>query len=204
VAVETETVRRFLPSGCLMLESDRRRRIGGARVLGVVAVIVLGFAYHAWFVLSGVDLLRAPRAGTRAPDFSVRGASGEHFILKEKLSEGPWLLMFWASWCGPCQLELEAVAKLLSEMPRSERPRVALIAYHESPWSGEGLSRPGSEVVSAYLADPDGEVARRYVVGGVPVSILVARDGTIRYRADGYSPSADRELASALRATLEE
>jgi thiol-disulfide isomerase/thioredoxin len=164
----------------------------------------LTLAYHWWFVLSGVEPLGIPKKGTQAPGFSARDIGGKRFVLEEKLAEGPWLLLFWASWCAPCERELEAVGKLLQGMPRSKRPKVALIAYHESPWSGEGLSRPGSEVVSAYLADPDGEVARRYVVGGVPVSILVARDGTIRYRADGYSPSADRELASALRATLEE
>jgi len=95
----------------------------------------------------------------------------------------PVLITFWATWCVPCRDELPLIRdEYLAH--RLEGLRVVAIDYgNESPdtirsfWTSLKLQ-------PAPVLDPDGQAAKAYGVNvtlstGLPVSVLVARDGTV-------------------------
>jgi thiol-disulfide isomerase/thioredoxin len=94
------------------------------------------------------------------------------------------LLNFWATWCPPCKEEIPAIEKAY------QAHRVdgfMVLGINE----GEAL-----EVVRAFadelgitypvLIDKRGEAAARYRRRGLPLTVIVDRDGVIQVRHEGY------------------
>lgn len=93
----------------------------------------------------------------------------------------PVLVHFWASWCPICELEQGTIASLGEDIP------VMTVAMQSgdntevsSYLDGQGLSLP-------VINDPDGDIASRWGVRGVPTSYIIRGDGTIAYAAVGYT-----------------
>lgn len=107
---------------------------------------------------------------------------------------GPRLIHFWATWCPICKLEQGSIDAL------SRDHEVITIAM-QSGSSAEiraYLAERGLDLHT--IADPTGEIARRWGVEVVPSSFVVDGDGQIRYRSVGYTT----ELGLRIRLWLAE
>ena len=128
----------------------------------------------------------APRGtvqvGRPAPDFTLTDLDGK-VVSMRALRGRPVLVTFWATWCVPCRDELPLIRdEYLAH--RLEGLAVVAIDYgNESPdtirqyWSSMKLQPPP-------VLDPDGRASNAYGVtvsisSGLPVSVLVARDGSV-------------------------
>jgi len=67
--------------------------------------------------------------GTHLPDLEVKDKAYKSVKLSAFIGR-PLLITFWSSWCGPCQAELETLAKL--EPTYSGKLRVIAIAVQDS------------------------------------------------------------------------
>jgi len=120
--------------------------------------------------------------GKPAPAFALKDLDGSPVSLSG-LKGHPTLITFWATWCVPCRDELPLIRdEYLAH--RLQGLRVVAIDYgNESPdtirafWTSLNLQ-------PAPVLDPDGQASQAYGVNltlstGLPVSVLVARDGTV-------------------------
>jgi cytochrome c-type biogenesis protein len=137
------------------------------------------------FDASGVSAVSTPitplKAGQRAPAFSARDLSGKTITLAQ-LRGRPVLLTFWATWCQPCRQELPLIAQAYRAHKAQGLAVVAVDYGDESAdavrafWTQMGLEPDP-------VLDPEGKVADAYSVGlqvtGLPVSVFIARDGTV-------------------------
>jgi thiol-disulfide isomerase/thioredoxin len=95
--------------------------------------------------------------------------------------KGPLLIHFWASWCPICHLEQNSIQSISRDYP------VITVAMN----SGEALEvehflqQQGLDF--SVINDPDGEIARRFGVTGVPVSFIVNARNEIRFAERGYT-----------------
>ena len=91
------------------------------------------------------------------------------------------LVHFWASWCPVCKLTDGAVDAIAEDHP------VLTIAMQ----SGEPAELRGFMQAAGLdfrvIPDPDGEIASRWGVTGVPTSFVVDAAGRIRYATVGAS-----------------
>jgi cytochrome c biogenesis protein CcmG/thiol:disulfide interchange protein DsbE len=89
-----------------------RLAVGGVGVLLAAAIVVIAVAMSRGI---GGDETGVTTAGFEiAPDFTLTTFDGETVALAE-LGEHPLFIYFWASWCGPCELEAPVIQAMWPE-----------------------------------------------------------------------------------------
>ncbi len=127
--------------------------------------------------------------GSLAPDFTLVGDDGASYQLSD-LRGQPVLLNFWATWCGPCRVEMPAFEQAYQE--NGEALPILAVAYGQSvddiaDYRAEmGLSFP-------LLADNDMAVGDLFGVAQIPSTFLIGPDG--RIAQVHYGPLTTEQIA---------
>ena len=167
-------------------------RIGGALAFVLILIPVLVLIPGAFAA-----------SGEIAPDFTLENLHGERVTLSDVLADGPVILDFWASWCGPCRKALPALQVLAREY--SDEVTVLTVSIDDPrsrPKIGSTMRSLGLKM--PVLLDSDKTVASLYRVVSVPSTFLIASDGGIVTVHSGYRDGDMRLLASELDRLLSE
>ncbi len=167
------------------------------------AIIFLMF----WFMIaglpSGTDVWAADvqaEVGHLAPDFTLKTFEGGTVRLSELRGQKVVLINFWATWCPPCRLEMPTMQQIYSE--HKDRGFEILAVNIESD-AEQAISDFVKELRLTFpiLLDPDMKVTRKFRVIGLPVSVLIDRQGIVRAKEIGYhdwTSRASRKLVEGL------
>jgi cytochrome c biogenesis protein CcmG/thiol:disulfide interchange protein DsbE len=144
-------------------------------VLAALAILFAGYALHH-------DPHVVPEAlvGKPMPDVTLASLDdGTPVRLHDALKDGPVLVNFFASWCGPCQLEQPALLSL-----KAQGARIIGVNYEDVEPKGSREAAQGflAKLGDPYLqrvADPDGRAGIEFGLTGVPETYIVGKDGRI-------------------------
>ena len=141
------------------------------------------------------------RTGTPAPPFQLTSNSGKPLSLTD-LKGRIVLVNFWASWCGPCRKEMP----LLEQLNRQYHSKgVTLVGVDVEPDSTAAIDWLKATPVSfPILFDVDSRVSKLYQVEGMPNTVILDRQGNVRYIHRGYSTGAENEYLDQIRALIRE
>lgn len=130
----------------------------------------------------------------KAPDFSAPDLSGEKVELKSLLEDGPVLISFWATHCKPCIKELNKLQKLYPDYKKKGFEIVAVDV--DGPRSvGRVKSRvKGLKWNFPVVFDTNRDIYRKYQVLGIPHTVLIDRDGNIRYTHTTYRSGDEKTI----------
>jgi thiol-disulfide isomerase/thioredoxin len=144
--------------------------------------------------LSGV--LDRSKAGEPLPDFTVKTTGGQELALPS-LRGTPVLLNLWATWCGPCVIELPTLDKVAGE--RGDGLRVLTISQDAGqPEKVAGfLADKGGTNLEPWL-DPDNDLSFHYATGTLPTTILYDAQGKEVWRYVGGMEWDSAEAATML------
>jgi thiol-disulfide isomerase/thioredoxin len=131
-----------------------------------------------------------PFEGQQAPRFQGPTMTGGNLHLDGGLGK-PTVLVFWASWCGPCRKEAPAVARIAA----SYGDTVNIIGIN----TGESLSAarraaPQMGITWPVVMDTDGVIQARYKVSGIPLVVILDQKGLVRHRNNGVPSDIHRLL----------
>ena len=115
------------------------------------------------------------QVGQRAPDFALETITGEPFKLSEQRGK-PVFLNFWATWCGPCRVEMPDMEKLQQNM--GDSILIVGIDIRESLSTVQNFLRDRG-FTWTFVLDSNGAVAREYEVAAIPTSIFIDARGVI-------------------------
>ena len=157
----------------------------------VFAVVIVG-AYVLYNRLSGeVELggiATTPQAvedptgeteakGSEAPDFTVYDLEGNPHNLSDFRGK-PVLLNFWASWCGPCQMEMPDFQKYYES--HGDKVNFVIVnltdGRQETVESASAFIEEKGYTFPVYY-DTDIDAAAKYGVNAVPVSYFLDAEG---------------------------
>jgi thiol-disulfide isomerase/thioredoxin len=153
------------------------------RVLAA-AVVIVGVA--------GAGLLNAQTSEAPVfPNLAFLSVDGTQRIDLESLRGRPVLLTFWASWCGPCRMELPELAKLVGEL-KSEDLALVTVNMDRTPAQGmQFLQRYGIDIPVYLMSRND---LATLGVESLPTSVLIDRQGRPVQIYEGYSPTVPEEI----------
>jgi peroxiredoxin len=136
-------------------------------------------------------LTEAPRVGHLAPDFLLQTLDGREMRLSDYRGHVVFL-NFWATWCGPCKIEMPAMEKLYREF----RPKGFTVVAVSSDPEGASVTRPYRDSLGLSFTiahDPEMLVGRLYGVRSLPLTFLVNREGVITHQIFGARDWDDTE-----------
>lgn len=124
----------------------------------------------------------------QASDFELKDTNGSGHRLSSYKGNRPVLLYFWATWCPACLAVKPQVAGMRKDVPESELEILGInVGGVDTP---ERMKKymAGHPAPYPNLYDEGGEVTKTYRVQGIPLFILVDRDGKVAYRSNTMPP----------------
>src|SRR3990170_6106101 len=129
----------------------------------------------------------APRVGSLAPDFSLLTPGGDEVHLGDFRGQVV-LLNFWATWCGPCRLEMPAIEM---RYVAHRHHGFAVLAINDNEPLGNVLAfQSEMGLTFPLLLDPGEQVHALYAIRGWPTSFFVNREGWIEVQHLGVMTEA--------------
>lgn len=139
-----------------------------------------------------------PAAGQPAPTFTLADLEGNEVSLANFRGR-PVIINFWATWCGPCRIEMPELQEAYEER-QEEGLAILAVNLEESPDMVRRFFYDDLRLTFTPLLDREGEVASRYGVFNLPTTYFVDAEGTIA--AVHRGPLTGGQIAGYLEETV--
>lgn len=156
----------------------------------------------SFVLLLGISLpAHSVSVNQQAPDFTL-GSSKQINTRLAELRGNVIMLNFWATWCNPCRVEMPKLQKIYQQ-------------YKDIGFLILGVNIDKNSVKAAKMArdlgakfpilfDKTQKVSKLYSIKAMPMTILIDRDGKIRYLYQGYKAGYEEKYAKAVRTLVRE
>jgi peroxiredoxin len=136
-----------------------------------------------------------------APDFTLRQIDGPNLRLGEQRGRVV-MVNFWATWCGPCRVELPHLQRL-SDRYRASGFTLLAVNIDEDPAAARALAgKLGLKF--PVLLDTDKKVVGAWDLNAMPATVLIDKDGRVRQVHRGYREGVEQTYEQQVRDLLKE
>ncbi|MDJ0749749.1 MAG: TlpA disulfide reductase family protein [Woeseiaceae bacterium] len=160
------------------------------------AIVALIFS-----VFAATSLASSGLEGQTAPDFALKSSTGENMRLSEHRGDVV-MVNFWATWCGPCRQEMPLLDELYQRYSRVGFNLLGVNIDDDSRRAMQMIDELG--VNFPVLFDASKQVSELYDVDAMPVTVIIDREGTVRYVHQGYKPGYEDKYLTQIRSLLRE
>jgi cytochrome c biogenesis protein CcmG, thiol:disulfide interchange protein DsbE len=147
---------------------------------------------------SAAEVETSALIGEQAPEFSLETLGGVPISLSDYRKKKSVVVTFWASWCGPCRLELPELAEFYKKHIDSQGSFEILGISIDDEASDARDFASKANLPFPLLWDKTGSVARSYQVDSIPAMFVIDGEGKIIFATVGFSPGLDVILESKL------
>ena len=134
--------------------------------------------------------------GKMFTDFTVTGDDGKEQRLSDYVGKGDYVLAdFWASWCGPCRMELPNIKKIYDKYNGKGLTVIGIAVWDKPEDTRKAIEEeqiPWPQILNAGHVPTD-----IYGIQGIPHIILFGPDGTIiarNLRGDDMAAKVDEVM----------
>ncbi len=146
-------------------------------------------------------LLMTLTASAQMPKVLLKDLSGKA-VSTDTLNNGgkPFIVDFFATWCKPCNRELDAISEVYDEWREETGVKIFAISLdqaHNVAKVKPLVENHGWEY--DVLLDPNGDMQRALSIQSIPYVFIVDGNGKIVYKHIGYTDGAEAELIQKVR-----
>jgi peroxiredoxin len=169
------------------------RSLPGRLARGARLALCAGVALFAGVAMPAVTPSMA------APDFTLRTMDGPNMRLQEQRGRVV-MVNFWATWCGPCRQEMPQLNRLYEKYRASGFVLMGVNVDDDTRNAASVAAKLG--VKFPVLLDTDKTVSRAYDLSTMPSTVLIDRDGKVRYVHRGYLTGYEDTYEKQIRELL--
>ncbi len=153
-------------------------RIFSVFLLSALVVFVSASSTNIVFagVETGVDV------GQKASPFKLLAIDGKEIALESFAKDKVTLLVFGATWCPSCRHEIPILKEYHNEL-KDDGLKILSIDIQESKKKVNSFVKK-NRINYPVALDSNAEAARLYKVVGIPLNIILDKNGVIRYKAN--------------------
>src|SRR5882672_4015898 len=151
-------------------------------------------------LLGAALVAAAVTPATKAPDFALRSLEGPNLRLQEQRGRVV-MVNFWATWCGPCRVEMPHLARLYDKYRASGFQLLGINIDKDPRQAATVSTKLGLRF--PVLFDTEKKVSKLYYLTTMPSTVLIDRDGKVRYihrgYRDGYEDTYEKQIRELLK-----
>lgn len=201
------------------MAEKRYKRRGSALMLGIMLVVLIAITAYIIITLPSEEAQAAEgsvatlvedepddlaettliNAGDVAPDFTVEMLDGSNVTLSA-LQGKPTLLIFWATWCPPCRLELSKLQEHIIDRYGDKINVLPISRGEERAKVEEYISKMG--YTFAVGLDGDQSIYRKYATNYIPRCFVIDAKGKVLYSGVGYDEAIAKEVEQNIEKAL--
>jgi peroxiredoxin len=133
-----------------------------------------------------------------APAFALKSLAGEQVSSADFKGKKKVVVSFWASWCGPCRLELPELQAFYEKYhPKNDGFEVLAVSTDEDRKAAAQFVRE-AKLTFPILWDADSKVSDAFGVEGIPVLFVIDENGKVTLVQNGYGYGLEFRLMAAL------
>ncbi len=143
-------------------------------------------------------------AFAQLPSIKLKDMDGKTVDVATISNDGkPFIISFFATWCKPCQRELDAINEKYVDWQDETGVRVITVSIDQGP----NIDKVKPLVMSKgweydVLLDPNGDFKRAMNVTSIPAVFVFDGKGKMVHSHTGYTDGAEEELIEAVRKLL--
>jgi len=151
------------------------------------------FIFLVMFSITGQVTASEP-----APDFQIKNKKG---ITRLSDLRGKVVYVdFWASWCAPCRKSFPWLNEMQKKYGDKGLTIIGINVDKERQLANSFLEKNPATFSMVY--DPDGELASKYKLVGMPSAYLIDKQGNIQHTHVGFRTSKKELYEKAIRHLL--
>ena len=201
------------------MAEKRYKRRGSALMLGIMLVVLIAITAYIIITLPSEEAQAAEgsvatlvedepddlaettliNAGDVAPAFTVEMLDGSKVTLSA-LQGKPTLLIFWATWCPPCRLELSKLQEHIIDRYGDKINVLPISRGEERAKVEEYISKMG--YTFAVGLDGDQSIYRKYATNYIPRCFVIDAKGKVLYSGVGYDEAIAKEVEQNIEKAL--
>jgi peroxiredoxin len=176
------------------------------RAIFALAAFALFSVWIAWRAKS-IELAFAPDREMQslnnhpAPDFSLPSLDNKTIALADFRGRKKLVVSFWASWCGPCRLELPLLRAFYQRNHKSDSDFEFLAISIDEDRDAAEKAAKDAKLPFPVLLDTENKTSAAFHVHAIPSLFIVDRTGTIVHAEAGVSAAMSFMLAQYLGVT---
>jgi len=155
------------------------------------------------FALGQTDSTTLTKVGDKLPEFSFEIEKGKTVKIgdyKGKLV----LINFFATWCGPCNMELPLVQKQIWEKYKDHSKFAFFVFGREEGWEVLDPFKQKKGFTFPMLPDLNREIFKKFATQSIPRNVIADENGNIIYQSIGFSEKEFGEMLSFIDKRMKE
>lgn len=151
--------------------------------------------------LAQTDTTTLTRTGDKAPGFTCKTLDGKTIDIS-RLQGKIVMINFFATWCGPCNLELPVLQKNIWDKYKDNPNFVLIILGREHSEKEVRDFVSSKKFTMPFAPDQDRKIFSLYATQSIPRNIIIGKDGKIIFQSIGYNPEEFKQIEDLLAGKL--